>query len=190
MGNCEIYTAILSLALLGSLCTAVQAAELKVEAIDYSQRIIYHSPETPGYTSWVGLWQLPDGRLRCDFTQITGPKEHPIATIPVIESKDNGDTWIKIADAPTEVTPSDGILVANKDSNRGTAILPDGTLVRLTTPHWDMKETGYVERSTDGGKTWGTKILLLPAVEYRMWPTNIRRLRDGRLVCLTAGIQW
>ncbi len=187
MGHCEVFAAVFCFALIGILCTASQSKELTVETIDHTQRTIYHSPETPGYTSWIGLWQMPDGWLRCDFTQITGPKDKPVATIPVIESKDNGATWTQIADDPTEITLSDGILVANKDSNRGTAVLPDGTLVRPTTPPWDMKETGYVERSTDGGKTWSAKIYLLPAEEYRMWPTNIRRLRDGRLV-LFAGV--
>ncbi|MBI5094863.1 MAG: exo-alpha-sialidase, partial [Candidatus Hydrogenedentes bacterium] len=62
-----------------------------------------------------------------------------------------------------------------------------GTLVR---PVWssvsDEKDSFYVVRSTDNGKTWGEKIRFLPHDEYRAWPTLIRPLRDGRLV-LFAG---
>ena len=46
----------------------------RVEAVDFEERIIYHSPETPGWTCWVGLWQSPDGPIECGFCQITGPR--------------------------------------------------------------------------------------------------------------------
>lgn len=163
------------------------SAQLKVEATDHVQRDLYHSPETPGYTSWVGLWQLPNGNLRLDFTQLTGPKEKPISTVPVLESRNGGGTWTRVnPDAATEVLLPKSAYQCGKESCRGAVVFPDGTMVRPVWPPDDVKTSGSVQRSTDGGKTWSDKIFFLPVEEYRTWPTNIRALRDGRLV-LVAG---
>jgi hypothetical protein len=164
-------------------------AELTVEAVGHAERVIYHSPETPGYTSWVGLWQLPNGRLRCDFRQVTGPKEKPVSTTPVLESRDSGRTWTRVnADSSSKVDlgSGGGIYQMERCSCRGMAILRDGTLVRPVVWPSDIDGSGSVVRSTDGGKTWSEEIFFLPAKEYRAWPTGIRVLRDGRLV-LFAG---
>ena len=162
------------------------ADEVKVEAIGFTERTIYHSPETPGYTAWVGFWRLPNGRLRYDFTQVTGPKAKPVVTRPVFESQDNGVTWSHLVDTPTETVILDGIIQSLRDCGRGMSVSPDGTLVRPIQPSVFMKESGYVERSTDGGQTWSGKIFFLSPEEYRTAPTLIRPLRDGRLV-LFAG---
>ena len=42
---------------------------------EHERRVIYHSPQTPGFTSWVGAWTMPDGSLVVSFTQATGPVE-------------------------------------------------------------------------------------------------------------------
>lgn len=150
------------------------AATVTVEATDYSESIIYHSPETPGYTSWVGLRLLGDGRLQCSFNQLTGPKDKPVGSAPVLESADEGQTWTRVQGD----VPVGGV--------RGIATLADGTLVA---PRWvsDPNDAGYVVRSTDGGKTWGERIDFVSPAEFRAWPTIIQVLRDGRLV-LMAGI--
>src|SRR5690349_20387599 len=49
------------------------AREKAFVARGFSRRTIYHSPQTPGYTSWVGAWEMPDKSLMVCFTQATGP---------------------------------------------------------------------------------------------------------------------
>ncbi len=171
-----------AVALAVAACSATLAAQFKVEATDFSQKTIYHSPETPGYTSWCGLWQLPNGWLRADFTQITGPKDKPVGSDPILQSTDSGATWKQISNKPTKIVLNGGILWEAREACRGMVVLPDGTLVRSIQAPVEESASGYVERSKDGGKTWGSPIYPLPVRDYRVWPTLIRRLLDGRLV--------
>ena len=144
-----------------------------VEAVGYAEKTIYHSPETPGYTAWVGLWQIPDGRIRCGFLQLTGPKGNIQSHTPNMESVDGGETWKMLPLPPTDF-----------ESGRGMAVLSDGTLVR---PVQTSTAGGYVQRSVDGGKTWGEPIHLLPSDTHYVSPAFLHPLRDGRLV-LFAGV--
>ena len=57
-----------------------RAAEVKVKAVDHVRQTIYHSPQSPGYTCWVGTWAMPDGRVMVCFTQATGPVEGRLAS--------------------------------------------------------------------------------------------------------------
>lgn len=161
---------------------------VKVEAVDYKEKIIYHSPETPGYTSWVGLWDLTDGRIQCDFRQITGPKDKPVSSVPLLESKDQGQTWRVVPrDVSGQGTGGGGIYQMGQESGRGMEVLDKGkTLVRAVWPAADLIESGYTLQSTDGGKTWGDQVYPLPKDTWRVWPTLIRKLRDGRLVLLAG----
>ena len=187
-----VSTAVLSIVFLSVSTRCTLAAEkppqdIKVQAVDFEERAIYHSPQTPGYTSWVGLWQLTDGTLCCDFLQLTGPKDNPVAAVPILQSRDGGATWTVLTDGSPKVNRSaSGIHTVSRDSRRGMAVLPDGTLVRGKWPASDITDSGCVERSLDGGKTWIDRQYFLPREEYRAWPTLMRPLRDGRLV-LFAG---
>src|SRR6266404_6954671 len=44
-------------------------------ARDLSCKTIYHSSQSPGYTSWVGAWIMSDESLMVTFKQVTGPME-------------------------------------------------------------------------------------------------------------------
>ena len=82
-----------------------------VEAVGYVEKTIYHSPETPGYTAWVGLWQIPDGRIRCGFLQLTGPKGNIQSHTPNMESVDGGETWKMLPLPPTDHETGRGMAV-------------------------------------------------------------------------------
>src|SRR5436309_1377862 len=49
------------------------AAKNAVTGRQWQRKTIYHSPQTPGYTCWVGAWQMPDKSLMVHFKQATGP---------------------------------------------------------------------------------------------------------------------
>ena len=67
-------TVTFSLALLAAVLT--QAAGItQVTVREHSRRTIYHSPQTPGYTCWAGIWTMPDASVMIAFTQVTGPLE-------------------------------------------------------------------------------------------------------------------
>ena len=66
-------SAILSVFVLGGLrdvrVNAADDAVLRAES--FTRKVVYHSPETPGYTCWTGAWTMPDGSLMISFTQAT-----------------------------------------------------------------------------------------------------------------------
>src|SRR6185436_20380797 len=61
------------LVLLGSFRLPAHADEFV--AVEHKRETIYHSPQKPGFTRWVGAWIMPDGSLMVSFTQATGPVE-------------------------------------------------------------------------------------------------------------------
>lgn len=188
-GTCGVIVRVAALCVFaGGFARAAETAQddAQVQAVDFSEKVIYHSRESPGYTSWVGFWQLPNGALRCDCRQVMGPKDKPLSSVPVLESRDGGESWtVLTAGTASADSGTFGGYALAADSCRGMAVLPDGTLVRPVWPS-DIKDSGFLRRSTDGGKTWSDKIFFLPPDEYRTWPTLIQPLRDGRLV-LFAG---
>ncbi len=56
-----------------TMVTTVRADDFS--AIEHQRETIYHSPQKPGFTSWVGAWTMSDGSLMVSFTQATGPVE-------------------------------------------------------------------------------------------------------------------
>ena len=44
-------------------------------AEQYARKTIYHSVQKPGYTCWLGAWQMPDYSLMITFKEVTGPAQ-------------------------------------------------------------------------------------------------------------------
>ncbi|NPV48761.1 MAG: exo-alpha-sialidase [Armatimonadetes bacterium] len=178
---------------------------MTVTATDVQQSTVYHSPQTPGYTCWVSTWLMPDGALRVSFHQATGPLTgRPMAPRSVqealgwppanhsvgydmtgtiqqlitLESRDAGQTWTQLWSEPFH-TPMNGVY-------SGYAVLPDGTILRtvwgMYLPFYDVPQTGHVQRSEDGGRTWSGPILLMDERRALTLPKRVRVLRDGRIL--------
>ena len=177
-------------------------------AVDHQRRVIYHSPQTPGFTSWVGVWTMPDDSLMTCFTQATGPFEnrrqapkdvrHRLSWPPKgrpgydmtgldlknvhLRSTDSGKTWRQVS-ADSFESCMNGI------TGEAETALPDGTVLRGVWGYYlpydpAAPKTGYLERSTDGTLTWGKAEVLLDPGKYSAWPKRVRVLRDGRLIVL------
>src|SRR3954470_10083774 len=66
----RLLTALLAAALLAS---GARVSADEFVAVEHKRQTVYHSPEKPGFTSWVGAWVMPDGSLMTCFTRATGP---------------------------------------------------------------------------------------------------------------------
>ena len=173
-------------------------------AVEHQRQTIYHSPQKPGYTCWVGTWIMPGNDLMVSFTQATGPVEgrpkappeimHRLSWYPQydmtgldlknvhLRSSDAGKSWKQVS-ADEFKTPMNGGM-----GEAGVA-LPDGTVIRGVHGFYlpynpELPQTGYLQRSTDGTRTWGPPEVFLDTKKYWTWPRRLRLLRDGRLIAL------
>jgi hypothetical protein len=158
-------------------------------------KAIYHSPQTPGYTAWCTLWREPKGELRVAFQQVTGPADdwskRKNVTV-ILGSGDEGATWKKLREVPArtnEGSAGDKIYAAPGSSSfcgHGFAVLKDGALI---TGLWatGKDKSGFVQRSADDGQTWSPPICVRDPDVYKMYPSQIHQLRDGRVI-LMAGM--
>src|SRR5262249_21422723 len=64
-----------------------KAGAAELAAVEFQRQTLYHSPQEPGFTSWVGAWKMPDGDLMVAFTQATGPVEGRPQAPPEVRSK-------------------------------------------------------------------------------------------------------
>ncbi|MDI1334892.1 MAG: sialidase family protein [Lacunisphaera sp.] len=176
-------------------------------AIEHRREVIYHSPQTPGFTSWVGTWPMPDGSIMVTFTQATGPAEgRPLAPEAIqrlldwpppglptgydmtgldlrnvhLRSTDLGRSW-KTVSADAFKSNMNGI------TGEAEVALADGTVVRGVWGNYlpynpELPQTGYLQRSHDGTLTWGPPEVFLDAKKFMTYPKRLRLLRDGRLV--------
>jgi hypothetical protein len=182
-----------------------------VLAVESRRETVYRSPQKPGFTSWVGAWTMPNGDLMICFTQATGPlRDRKRAPLDVqkrlnwppagapqydmtglelknvhLRSSDGGKAWKQVS-ADTFASCMNGV------TGEAQTSLPDGTILRGVWGFYlpydrDLPKTGYLQRSTDGTKTWGKPEMLLDPKKYSVWPRRIRVLRDGRIVVL-AGV--
>ena len=177
-------------------------------AVDHQRQTIYHSPQTPGFTSWVGAWMMPDGSLMVSFTQATGPVEgRPQAPKEVqqkldwpppgapgydmtgldmrnvhLRSADAGKNWEQVSADPFKSC-------MNGVAGEAETALPDASILRGVFGFYlpynpEVPKTGYLERSTDGTKTWGKPEVLLNPDQNFSFPKRIRVLRDGRVIVI------
>jgi hypothetical protein len=187
-----------------------QAAPKTLTAVEHQRQTIYHSPQTPGFTSWVGAWTMPDDSLMVSFTLATGPVEgrpqapkdvqkrltwpppgHPGYDMTGLDlrnvhlrSTDAGKTW-------KEVSADAFKSCMNGVTNEAQTALADGTVLRGVFGFYlpydpELPQTGFLQRSSDGTKTWGKPELPLHAAKYSTWPRRIRVLRDDRIVLLVG----
>jgi hypothetical protein len=182
---------------LAVILVAVNIARISASASasEFLQTAVYHSPQTPGYTAWCTLWRTRSGQLRLAFQQVTGPVENSQKrrnVTVILGSIDEAKSWKKLREVPARTSAAsagDKIYAAPGSSSfcgHGLAVLPNGTLV---TGLWasGQEKSGYIQRSEDDGATWSAPIYFLDPNQYKTHPTQIRRLRDGRLV-LVAGV--
>ncbi len=185
----------------------------KFHITGFSKRTIYHSPQTPGYTCWAGIWNMADGRTMIGFTQATGPVKGrakapaevrkrlvwPPGTDEASESYDmtgldlanvhlvtgdSGKTWDFVgADHFTSCL--------NGVTNEPETALADGTILRgvygYYLPYDNVPQTGFLQRSTDGARTWGPPEIVVDPKKNSLMPKRLRVLRDGRII-MTGGM--
>ena len=173
-------------------------------AVEHQRTTIYHSPQTPGYTCWCGAWTMPDGSLMVSFTQATGPVEgRPKAPKEVmnllswypqydmtgldlhnvhLRSTDAGKTWKQVSADPWKSC-------MNGSAGQAQTAFADGTVIRGVLGQYlpynpELPKTSFLQRSTDGTKTWGKPELFLDPEKYLVFLKRARVLRDGRLILL------
>lgn len=180
----------------------------KLVAVEYARTMIYHSPQTPGFTCWVGAWTMRDDSLMVCFTQATGPlQDRPRAPKDVqtklnwphnddprydmtgldlrnvhLRSSDGGATWQE-ASADSFRSPMNGV------TGECATALRDGTIVRGVFGFYlpynpELPQTGFLQRSRDDTRTWSKAEVPLDPSRFTCWPRRLRQLRDGRLLLL------
>ena len=98
-----------------------------------------------------------------------------------LRSTDGGATWKKVSE-DAHHTPMNWFV-------HGGVSLLDGIILRSIFGAYlpydaGVPRTSLVQRSTDGGKTWGKMECLLPPDDFMVEPVGLRRLRDGRVAFL------
>jgi hypothetical protein len=161
----------------GNPCRAEENVSALFSGEQFARKTIYHSPQTPGYTCWVGAWLMPDRSLMVTFKQATGPltgrqqstellkKMGMNATDPArdftglelaniyLRSTDGGTTWDKTSQdvfpGPLDRPAWGGSHCALRDGAILRAV--DGSQLPLVP---GLPRRIYFQRSHDLGKTW------------------------------------
>lgn len=135
----------------------------------FQRRTIYHSPQTPGWTSWVGAWVMPDGSIMVSCTQAMGPVDHRAKTrsyaglhvsVVYLRSTDGGRSWSQTADSDVSFGTGEHSGLGTHANNGGTTVaLKDGSILRRVYGwdynHFDLLPgTAFMQISVDAGKTW------------------------------------
>ena len=212
--HCIVGFALAHLALnLVGVVTATDTSSVKkltVAAVDYQRRTIYHSPQSPGFTCWTGIWSMPDQSLMLAFTQATGPLKGRAKAPPAIRqrlswppvgrenydmtgldlsnvylrSTDHGKTWTKVSQDHFR-SCMNGAACA-----RSQLALSKDTIIRTVwgryLPYNDppVPQTGLLQRSSDRSRTWQPLQAILDPKTITLFVTKLKRLRDGRILAI------
>ncbi len=185
-----------------------------VHAVDFQRRTIYRSPQHPGYTSWVGVWIMPDKSLMTAFIQATGPIDPSQRTmaptrvlkafgvrqwdrkfdfwgldlaVKYLRSGDGGRTWQQLR------SDSFKALYPHGFTPQATIALKDGTIVRRVNGD-DLRQepsvphTAYLQRLTPNATHWSAPQVLMDPAKYTYQISRLRYLSDGRLIA--TGNYW
>ena len=199
-----------------SLVDVVAAADptpvkkLIVTTADYQRRTIYHSPQSPGFTCWTGIWSMPDQSLMLAFTQATGPLKGRAKAPPAVRqrlswppvgrenydmtgldlsnvylrSTDHGKTWKQVSQDHFR-SCMNGAACA-----RSQLALSEDTIIRTVwgryLPYNDppVPQTGLLQRSSDRSQTWQPLQAILDPKTITLFVTKLKRLRDGRILAI------
>lgn len=193
--------------------SSVKAGGITVKAVDYSRKQVYHSPQTPGYTCWVAVAVTADAGILTGFTQATGPLRDRPQAPPEVRRQLSWPPWDPEHDRHNPDYDMTGLDMANvyrRSADGGAtwtaagtdpfrscmngmsgslAVLTDGTVLRTVWGHYlpydpEVPKTGFVQRSTDGARTWGDPVLLLDPAQYSAFPRRLHVLRDGRVIVI------
>ena len=189
---------------------AATRAAATYAAANYTDRKIYHSGQTPGYTAWVGLWTVPDDPtiIMTNFAEAKGPKASTaVFTFPVLQSSNNGANWTRATAGKAPfgfsrgmASMSDGQTMVRTAMTFGSDSVafgppgcenvpgPNGTVGYC---HMQYPGSGFagIEVSHDKGLTWGPVSYLVSQQTYTYAvPTRFKPLGDGRVVAV-AGLQ-
>jgi hypothetical protein len=171
------------------------------------RRVIYHSPQRPGYTAWTGAWVMADQSLMMGFTQATGPvsparrASAPQGLKERLGVGSQVDFWGLRLSSMLRRSVDGGATWSGSDSDRFKAVYPngysagadiglrDGSVLRRVNGWDQMQEqslprTAYLQRLAPGKKQWSTPQVLMDPRRYVYQIGRIRRLRDGRLIAL------
>ena len=171
------------------------------------RRVIYHSPQRPGYTAWTGAWVMPDQSLMVGFTQATGPvsptkrARAPEALKERLGAGPDVDFWGLRLSSMIRRSVDAGATWSGSDSDGFKAVYPngygagadiglrDGSVLRRVNGWDQMQErslprTAYLQRLTPGKRRWSAPQVLMDPRRYVYQVSRIRRLGDGRLIAL------
>jgi hypothetical protein len=103
-----------------------------------------------------------------------------------LRSSDSGKTWEQVS--------ADAFKTCMNAVAEGETALADGSILRGEWGYYlpydpELPQTGFLERSTDGTKTWGKPQVILDPAKYTAWPKRIRQLKDGRII-ITGGLAY
>ena len=180
---------------------------------ELERTFVYHSPQYPGFTSWVGLWNMPDGSIMCSFIQATGPlvnrpkapenirkylswppaghgDEYDMTGLDLrhvhLRSTDFARTWTLVSSIPftscMNGAPGEVEEVIPDESAEFGGVILRGIWGPYLPYDNDLPENGFIERSTDGSRSWGPPEVIYDEKNTMFQLKRIRPLRDGRIL--------